>query len=49
MNTMSTTIRIEDLTLTELRQKKIEYQAKHKIPVMNDNDFEVILLGKQKK
>jgi len=46
---MSTTIRIEDLTLTELRQKKIEYQAKHKIIQMNDNDFLWILLGKHKK
>jgi|TARA_B110000263_G_scaffold219528_1_gene206830 hypothetical protein len=46
---MSTTIRIEDLTLKELRQNKIEYQAKHKIPIMNDNDFVVILLGKHKK
>jgi hypothetical protein len=46
---MSTTIRIEDLTLKELRQQKIEYQAKHKIPIMNDNGFVIILLGKHKK
>ena len=45
---MSTTMRIEYPTLKELRQNKMEYQAKHKIPVMNDNDFVVILLGEHK-
>ena len=46
---MSTTIKVEDNTLIKLRHKRIEYQAKHKIILKNDDEFEQILLGKNKK
>ena len=46
---MSTTMRLEDSTLKEFRQQKIEYQAKHKVILKNDDEFEQILLGKNKK
>jgi|TARA_R110000765_G_scaffold358966_1_gene449224 hypothetical protein len=45
---MSTTMRLEDSTLKVFRQKKIEYQAKHKIILKNDDEFEQILLGIKK-
>tara|TARA_R110002051_G_scaffold236767_1_gene297860 strand:+ start:464 stop:604 length:141 start_codon:yes stop_codon:yes gene_type:complete len=45
---MSTTIKVEDSTLIKLRHKRIEYQAKHKIILKNDDEYLNILLEKTK-
>jgi len=43
----TTTIKVESSTLNEFRQKRIEYQAKKKVIIKNDDEFLHILLEKK--
>ena len=43
----TTTIKVENSTLERFRQKRIEYQAKKKIIIKNDDEYLRILLEKK--
>tara|TARA_R110000824_G_scaffold43235_1_gene126757 strand:- start:416 stop:556 length:141 start_codon:yes stop_codon:yes gene_type:complete len=44
----TTTIKVENSTLESFRQKRIEYQAKRKVVIKNDDEYLRILLENKK-